>query len=325
MGGLNETDRLRKAGIPAKKASVSRVPLSCCVVKTAGPTAHPRARVPLDVELKDWIKLHGVPVGERRFKAKEDGDRLEVIDGARRTKAGLVAQAELQREAPRQPPLEWDRSDPNDPGQLFVDCEIVICGDLELMLERLDANVSRGLPDSKSVLAAIVKQIVRINKGEPDAALMARIVAAMPHGVTSSVVLALARWDNLAPELQERLDDPAVPIGLLVPVVEARAEDRDALLTSLLAKKITTARGAKRAENTERERDGEPRPRRLPPRKLLAVAKAVVAVPVMAPAEDEFRRGLAAGLKLAAGKRAGKLPKPIAEAIKGALAPSRKP
>lgn len=317
MGGLNETDRLRAAGIKAKKASVSRVALSSFVVVQKGPTAHPRAHLSVDEALVEHIKQHGIPTDERRFRAREDGDRLEVIDGARRHKAATVAEAWLRKHQPRQAPLEWDRGDANDLGQLFVDTQIVICSDLDLILERLDANVSRGLPDSPAVLAATVAQIVKLNKGEPDEALMARILDRMPRTVTGPrVVLALLRWDNLSEDLRARYEAGEAPLETLPAVVEARSDERAALLDRLVASGTKTTQAAKRQANkATAERD--PWARRMTPRQLEAFAARLDGVN-MAHEDDEARlEGVALGLRLAMGSDARTILKgePLAEVL----------
>jgi hypothetical protein len=331
--GLNAAARLKKAGIEVKKTDVIRAPLEAMHVVTSGPTRHPRAHLPVDAALVDHIKAHGIPTDERRFKSREDGDRLEVIDGARRTKAARVAETWLQKNQPRQPPLEWDRADPQDPGRLYVETEIVSCSDLDLMLERLGANVSRGLPDSASVLASIVASIIKINKGEPDAALLGRILAAMPQGVTAAVVTALARWDNLAPELQARFDSGDAPIGLLVPVLAARAEDREAVLARLIRDGVRTAKGATRQANKARnERD--PWARRMSPRQAVKVADALTAlelpVKVKSDRVKHVAEGIVMGLYLAANEDVesvlSEMPDALADAIREARAtkPTRK-
>ena len=301
--GLNAAARLTNAGTGVKKADLLRLPIDVFHIVKSGPTKHPRGHLPPDPELVEHIKLHGIPCDERRFVGKEDGDRIELIGGCRRTVAGLVAQAWLQKHRPNQAPLERDKRDPEGPWVLYAEVELREVSGIDLVLERVNANVSRGLPDSPSVLAAEVKAIVKMNKGAPDADLMRQIVAAMPRGVTAGVVSALSLWDNLAPELQARFESGEAPIGLLVPVMAARAEEREALLTKLLASGVRTAKGATRARNEERDK-ADPWARRMSPRKVRAVAEAVHgAFPAKGRAASlsEAAFYLASGMRLAAG------------------------
>ena len=272
--GLNAAARLTNAGTGVKKADLLRLPIDVFHIVKSGPTKHPRGHLPPDPELVEHIKLHGIPCDERRFVGREDGDRIELIGGCRRTVAGLVAQAWLQQHRPNQAPLEKDKRDPDGPWVLYAEVELREVSGIDLVLERVNANVSRGLPDSPSVLAAEVKAIVKMNKGAPDADLMRQIVAAMPRGVTAGVVSALSLWDNLAAELQARFESGEAPIGLLVPMMAARAEEREALLTKLLASGVRTAKGATRARNEERDK-ADPWARRMSPRKMRAVADAL--------------------------------------------------
>ena len=327
--GLNAAARLRQAGADIKKTDVIKFALGSLVVVTKGPAAHPRAHLPVDRALVEHIKVHGIP--RERFCVREDGERGEVIDGARRTKAARVAEQELQREAPRRAPLEGPFSGPDDPGRLYVEAEVISCSDLELLLRRLDANVRRGLPDSASVLASIVKSIIAINKGEPDDALMRRIVAAMPQGVTAGVVAALSRWDELTSELQARFDSSEAPIGLLPVVLAARRDEREVVLDKAMRDGVRTAKGATRRANKAKD-TADPWARRMTPRFCEALGEAlspfVTSNPGLRdapkPVVTHVRMGIALGLKLAGARGAAAeevlstLPKPIADAIRAA-------
>ena len=324
--GLNAAARLRQAGADIKKTDVIKFALSSLVVVTKGPAAHPRAHLPVDRALVEHIKVHGIP--RERFCVREDGERGEVIDGARRTKAARVAEQELQREAPRRAPLEGPFAGPDDPGRLYVEAEVISCSDLELLLRRLDANVRRGLPDSASVLASIVKSIIAINKGEPDDALMRRIVAAMPQGVTAGVVAALSRWDELTSELQARFDSSEAPIGLLPVVLAARRDEREVVLDKAMRDGVRTAKGATQRANRAKDK-ADPWARRMTPRQAARVAEGLMeACP-----EDSMvvtPKGIAVGLWLAtqtdedAQAVLKTLPKRIAEAIRAARVASKR-
>mgnify|MGYP007071601104 CR=1 FL=1 len=323
--GLNAAARLTNAGTGVKKADLLRLPIDVFHIVRTGPTKHPRGHLPPDPELVEHIKLHGIPCDERRFVGKEDGDRIELIGGCRRTVAGLVAQAWLQKHRPNQAPLERDKRDPEGPWVLYAEVELREVSGIDLVLERVNANVSRGLPDSPSVLAAEVKAIVKMNRGAPDADLMRQIVAAMPRGVTAGVVSALSLWDNLAPELQARFESGEAPIGLLVPVMAARAEEREALLTKLLASGVRTAKGATRARNEEKDK-ADPWARRMSPRKMRAVADALTDEKGTAlddRATSDAALYVACGLRLAAGHDVPAVLKQLPKAVRREIEAAR--
>lgn len=336
--GLNAARRFKDAGADVKKTDVLKFALSALRVVTSGQRKHPRAHLPVDRALVEHIKKHGIP--REFFTVREDGDLGEVIDGARRTKAAHVAEKELQLEAPRIWPLEprgrgW--TDEDGPGHLYVEAEVVSCSDLELQLLRLDANARRGLPDSASVLAAIVGNIVRLNKGMPDAALTTRIVEAMPQGVTSGVVIALSRWDELTPELQVRWESGDAPLGLLPVVLAAAVDEREAVLDKALREGVRTAKGATRRANKVRGAK-DPWARPMTPRQGIKAAEhlgnTIYGAQSIEGAIKELNSGrkqvsliaaaVAIGITIASSKDAGalveQLPQPIADALRKARA-----
>ena len=297
----NAKKRLRAAGIEANEVSASRfmhVPhVDLFVAPKGHPLFDPRSLDPVDeaiaADMADRVTRGEVP-NTRALLVRAEGSTLLVVDGHGREKA-LRRAAEI---AGRQlmPLVEFFQGD-----------------DRALLLERARRNDHDRFArkDAASVLAFRVKQLTAIGASEPE------IVAAMPRGIGPTEVDALARWDTLTKELRPRFDAGEAPIGLLSSVLEVPRDEQPTRLDKLLAAGIRTARGAKRAENTERERNDEPRPRRMRPAKLLGIAKAIASTQI---AEEEagFARGFTAALKLAAGARTGKLPKAIADAVKGA-------
>lgn len=322
-GGLNLAQRMRAQGVDFKKGDVLRVALRQFKIVERGPRKHPRSHLPADPELVAFIKVHGVPTEDRRFEAMQDGEDFEVIEGCRRTVAGRVAEAWLRKHKPRQAPLEYDRVDPTDLGQLYVETVVVSLSDLEIGLRRLNANKARGLPDSPSVLASIVASIIAANKGEPDAALMARIVDAMPRGVTAGVVTALSRWDELTPELQGRFESGDAPIGLLPIVLAARREDREDVLAKALREGVRTAKGASQRANRAREAK-DPWSRRMSPRVALKLAAALEALTGRRAEASIVAGGVSLGLILASGhdpeRTLERLPRVVADALRKARA-----
>lgn len=325
--GLNESERLKAAGVPARKGSVTKVPLNSIMVPTAGEVAHPRWSLPLDEDLIAFIMKHGVP---GRFTVREAGIvddvmMLQLCDGSRRTKNGLEAQARLQKLAPRKAPLIWDKDDPRDPGVLYAEIHVFNGTDAEFLLERLRTNSEPGkLPDSTEVLAITVKQLAVAGCEDIDA-----IVGAMPRGVTKKDVQALARWDNLMPEVKARWIREDLPVGLLAAVLDAPRDKQMETLNLLVSKGITSSKGATRTLNTQREeKTGQPRVRKFTPAKLAKIAKRVA--PENPPklvfdpdekgysARDEaiFRLGMSAGLNLGGAQKTGSLPTEVSAIIR---------
>lgn len=327
--GLNATARFKAAGVEARKTDVTRIAIAFCIVITEGPTAHPRWKFPIDPDLRARILVDGIP---GRFTVREAPQKsgalmFEIIDGARRFKAALDAQEELRRTRPRQAPLVWDRDDPNDPGSLFVDLDLWDGDDAALLLARLDANRG-GLPDSLSVLAAIVKGLAKLGCEDVGA-----IVRVMPRGITPKVVQALGRWGNLVPELRPRFDVGEFPPDLLPAVLDAPRDEQVATAERLKASGIKSTRGATRATNKARD-ERDPWARRMTPRAARAAAIQI------APADDTceklflqaeeregvraaIRLGIAIGFRLQGPEAKGlldTLPEPIADAIREARA-----
>ncbi len=324
--GLNESERLKAAGVPARKGSVTKVPLSNIMVPTEGEVAHPRWSLPLDEELIAFIMKHGIP---GRFTVREAGIvddvmLLQLCDGSRRTKNGLEAQARLQKTAPRKAPLIWDKDNPKDPGVLYAEIKLFDGTDAAFLLERLRTNSQVGLPDSTEVLAITVKQLAAAGCEDLDA-----IVEVMPRGVTKKDVQALARWDNLVPEVKARWIREDLPVGLLAAVLDAPRDKQMETLDLLVSKGITSSKGATRTINTQREqKTGQPRVRKFTPAKLAAIAKRVAPEKpeklVFDPDEKGysvrdvviFRMGLAAGANLGGAQKTGRLPAEVAAIIR---------
>lgn len=337
--GLNEADRLKAAGIEAKKASVTRMRVNQLALLAEGPTAHPRAGLPPDPGLVSWIKangmvgLDGVPW---RFLCRElglDGDgvmQIEVGNGSRRANAALLAEEQLRSGAPRQAPLHFKRDDPSDLGRLFVDVELFSGTDAEFILARLAANSEPGkLPDSTEVLAVTVAQLLAAGCTEVD-----EIVAVMPAGVRRKEVQALARWENLTKEARLYIVEHDLPPGLLPAILDAHRTEQLSTAMRLHAAGVKSAAGATRKIRQDREeRTGEPasKARRWNPAKLVRCARAIsvpskVILPdeeqTMSPediaklVDDAEARGFAKALLFAAGEKTGKIPVGVRTAIK---------
>lgn len=345
--GLNEADRLKQAGIQAKKASVTRLPLGQLALVEEGPTAHPRASLPVDLALKNHIVEHGmVGLDGRpwRFVVRETGVGedgvmgLEVGDGSRRTRAGLEAERYLRLQRPRQAPLHFDRGDPADLGRLYVDVELFNGTDAEFILARLAANSEPGkLPDSTEVLAVTVAQLLAVGCTDVD-----EIVAHMPRDVRRKEVQALARWDNLTKEAKAFIVEHDLLPGLLPAILDAPRAEQLATAMRLHANGVKSAAGATRQLRREREeRTGEPasKARRWAPAKLVRCAKAIsVPSKVILPDEDQSMtpedivklvddaegRGFAKALLFAAGEKTGKIPKSVTAAIKAVNGQAKK-
>lgn len=325
MGGLNEADRLKANGVEARKASITRVPIMRFQVEQEGPTAHPRWAWPMSDALRAHVLTEGVP---GRFKARETGVQggvmgLELIDGARRLKAGLSAEEWLREHRPRQPPLVFDRGNPRDEGRLYVDVDLVACSDVELMFERLAANSEPGkVADTPSVLAAIVTGLAKLGCEDIGA-----IVKVMPRGVGPKEVQALARWGNLAADLRPRFDSGEAPIGLLSAVLDAPRKEQAAALDRLLANGVRTAKGATRAAHKAKDK-ADPWARRMSPRTLVRVADSLRARRGLTPHQRELLCMIAVGFDLSTTKARETLdglPLPLADAIREARAKPKRP
>lgn len=333
--GMNEVQRLQAAGVQAKKASVTRLPLRAVTIPKEGSVAHPRYTLPPHRPLIDYIKKHGVPgaLSLREAGIVDDVMTFDLCNGSRRTKNGLIAEEELRAEAPRKAPLTFDRDDPSDLGVLYADVELFVGSDAEFLLERLSTNANREqLPDTVDVLAATVKQLKALKFEDVDA-----IVAVMPRGVGPKEVHALGRWDNLFPSVQARFIAGA-PIGLLPAVCDApRTEEaQHAVLDTMSAKGITNAAGATRVLNKERVEKaaakGETVAKKISPKQ----AKKVTAALLPTPAErkeafdaiDRLPRGaehyerlyaeaFAAGMRYRSGEKVTGMPRRVLDAIAG--------
>lgn len=335
MSGMNESDRLKQHGVMARKASVTRPPIHQLTLVRTGPTAHPRADFLPDESLVKWIMANGMRAitGEPwKFVVREMGVDpttgvmgLEIGNGSRRQNAGLEAERRLRATKPRARPLVWDKADPNDLGRLYVDIELFVGTDAEFLRMRLAANSEPGkLDDSTFVLAVTVKQLHDVGDDDIDA-----IVAVMPRGVGKKEVQALARFDNLVPAVKARWIAEDLPVGLLAAVLDAPRDKQMETLDLLLAKGITSSKGATRTLNTKREETtGAPRPRKFTPKKLKAIAKMVapaMGVQVCFDSEEAnfseremeiFKGGFAAAANLFAGQKTGALPAEITTIIK---------
>lgn len=335
MSGLNEADRLKKnGGLDARKASVTKLPLGQIRVATDGPIAHPRAALPADEALVQWIMANGMRSREGtpwRFLAREQGmvgDALDVVvgNGSRRHKAGLEAERRLREvqalrlkeSGLRLGPLVWDKTDPSDLGRLYVEIELHDGTDAEFVLARIAANSEPGkLPDSAEVLALQVLQLLDLGCDD-----FAAIQAVMPPGVGKKEVQALARWRLLTPAARERFVAADAPAGILSAVLDAPPAEQLAVLEALLAAGVRTKYGATLAQKKAREeKTGEPaaKARRWQPKKLVACANALPGLFAgQDPGSEEpaFARGFAAALKFAAGEKTGRLPKLVAQAVR---------
>lgn len=298
--GLNAAARLKDEGVPVRKTDVLRVPLDDFFLVSEGLTAHPRRDYPVDPELLAISRATGVP---GKFLAKErpqkrGAPKFEIIDGARRDIAGLVAQDELRKTAPGKRPLVIvEGRDPR--GCLLVELDLYTGEDgAELIRARIRANRG-GLPDSLCVLAAQVIALVRL--GVTDAS---EIVPDMPRGIGPAEVEALGRWKSLSPALRERFDALGVAhVGLLRAVLAAPEDEQEATLEKLLASRVKSTRAATRAVRAEKDK-ADPWARRMSPRKVRAVAEAVHgAFPAKGRAASlsEAAFYLASGMRLAAG------------------------
>jgi len=296
--------RLREKGIDANEVSPSRfmhVPHTALWVAPKGHALFdPRSLDPVDEamaqDMADRVARGECPNTDALL-VWEQGDRLIVGDGHGRSRA-LVRAAEILEKV------------------LMPLVEFFVGDEKSFLLARARRNDHGRFArvDAPSVLAFRVKQLVAVGADHRE------IADACPRGVGPAEVDALARWDDLVLECRRRFDAGEAPIGLLSVVLSVERAEQPAKLDALIAAGVKTSRGAKRAENVEREKNDEPRPRRLRPAKLLEIATAITAAPVTAllNGEADFARGFAAGCKLAAGARTGKLPKPIAAAVKAA-------
>lgn len=331
MGGLNETDRLKKdGGLDVKKASVSKPWIAQLRVASEGPTAHPRRTLPVDEALVAHIMANGMVGADGRpwrFLGREAGKgedgllTIDIGDGSRRHKAGVeaerrlrAAQAErVKRGESRVGPLQWDKSDPSDLGRLYVEIELFVGTDAEFILARIAANAEPGkLPDSVEVLAIQVAQLAAIDCEDIDA-----IVAAT--GLSKREVQALARWKLLTPAARFRFVEADLPVGVLSAVLDAPPAEQLALVENFIANDVRTAHKATiRTKKAREERTGEPatKGRLWRPAKLVACANAVFAAPDPGGDDAAFARGFAAALRFAAGEKTGRLPRVVTAAIK---------
>lgn len=360
MGGLNEADRLKKdGGLDAKKASVTKLPLGQLRVATDGPTAHPRRALPVDEVLVQHIMRNGMVGADGRpwrFLGREAGkndDGLQLIDigdGSRRHKAGLEAerrlsehQAErLKHSGIRVAPLQWDKSDPSDPGRLYVEIELFVGTDAEFILARIAANSEPGkLPDSTEVLALQVAQLAACDCEDLDA-----IVAVMPRGVGRKEVQALARWGLLTKAARARFVEGDLPPAVLSAVLDAPPAEQLGVVEAFIAGNVRTAMKATiRTRKAREDKTGEPatKGRGWKPKKLAACAKSIAtATPYAvhfiaggvvtreghAPSVEEAEaavkmiedaaeaRGFAKAMLFQAGEKTGRLSKAVTAAIK---------
>ena len=331
MGGMNEAERLKDAGLDAKKATTTKLPVGQMFVATKGPTAHPRAGLPVDEALVQHIMANGMRatsgepwrlIGrELVCDATRDGVTIEVeiCNGSRRHKAALEAEKRLRKSAPRCAPLIWDKADPADLGRLFVEVSLIPSGDdAAFLMARLAANTEPGkLPDSVEVQAKTVIQLVKLGCEDFDA-----VRAVLPGNPTRKEVEALSRWEDLTVVARSHFVEVNAPRGILPAVLAAPRAEQCAAVDRLMAQGVRTVKGATRRANTEREKNGEPRPMRaMKPAKCLEVAKAALAVNVetLKAGEADFVRGVAFFARYVGGaKRPGTCPAPVLEILKRA-------
>lgn len=331
MSGMNEAERLKNAGLDAKKATTTKLPVGQMFVALTGPTAHPRAALPVDEALVQHIMANGMRAasGEPwRFIGRElvcevpgEGPTIEVeiCNGSRRHKAALEAEKRLRKSAPRCAPLIWDKADPRDLGRLFVEVSLIPSGDdAAFLMARLAANTEPGkLPDSVEVQAKTVIQLVKLGCEDFDA-----LRAVLPDSPTRKEVEALSRWEDLTPAARLRFSVVNAPRGILPAVLAVPRVAQLDEIDRLMAQGLRTTKGVTRRANTEREKNGEPRPMRaMKPAKCLEVAREALAVDVskLKAGEADFVRGVAFFARFVGGaKRPGTCPAPVLEILKRA-------
>ena len=341
--GLSQSDRLKKNGIPTKKASVTKVPLDSLYVVTTGSTAHPRWNLDVEQSLIDYICRNGVPTDNQRMLVRESGIHeggpvatvdtekltvslvwsekhandqtvmLEMINGARRLKHGLIAQEILRETAPRTAPLSWDKDDPNDLGSLYVDVELFAGSDGELWIARLAANSDRNAkPDAPEVIALSIKMARKAGVSDGE------LLASCPRWVDAGLLDALGRWDNLVETLRPRFNSGEIPIQLLPAVLEAPRDKQEERAQSFLNAGVRSKAGATRMLNEERTQRSIEKGQ--VPKKLTPKQVATIVIALAEPAKTNGRaKMLAAGLSIAAG-----LPFDIPEEFKGLIEQSLK-
>lgn len=311
--GLNESDRLKSAGLVTKKASTTKAPLYQLTLKREGPTAHPRADLAPDEALVQHIMKNGMRAvtGEPwRFLVRDNGKgaedlwpEIEIINGSRRDNAGLEAERRLRESAPRMPPLVFDKKDESDLGRLYVEVELFTGSDAELILARLAANSEPGkLPDSIEVLALTVAQFVTLT-GITDAkellGVLADLQKVMPPGTTAADVSALSRWKNLTPEARTALVEANAPVHVLTHVLAVKRSEQVAMARKLIESGAKDRGMVGKEAKKERAANGHEVAFKWSPRKLEKLAKHVESEKVGS-ARD--RAMLSAGLLLASGR-----------------------
>lgn len=317
--GRNAEQRLRASGIEAKRVNPSRslmVPRSALRMAPAGHVLHdPRSLDGANLEMAADMAARvqgGQEPNHRAILVRDEGvDEstglrvLLVVDGHGRT----LASGEAERILLRAGVLSSSED-------LYVRVDFFEGDDAAVIEERIRRNDHDRFQrrDSASVLAFRVRQLRGLGRSVKE------IAAVCPREVGPAEIDALGRFENLSASLRARFDAGA-PLGLLAAVLDASPDERAALLDSLEAKGLKSSRGATRARNTEREREGEPRPVRLPPRKCLEVSKAIRSAPVLAlpNGEADFARGMATAFAMMGGApRPGKVPAPILKILKAA-------
>ena len=319
MGSSKETF-LRNLGIQASEVSGSRmirVPHTALLLAPEGHWAHdPRSLYEPDPEMvRDMIgrfERKEPNANEKPLlcwpepvdaKGDEGGDRLLVGDGSQRTNAATAAFAELRRRKLLGAgdclmlAVEWHKGDR--------------ASFLEARLQRNDhSRLAR--PDTASVLAYRVAQLIPLGRTH------AQIAAKIGRGVTSGVVEALERWDEVAAGVQRKIDAGDIPLALLPELVTLSKGAQEARAAELVAAGVRTSKGATRRRNKAQEvRDPWARP--MGRRALWKVGKAL-GEPVWG--GNRYAEGVADALKLAslsgedAKKHLDNMPRKVADAIR---------
>ena len=327
MGSSKETF-LRGLGIQATEVSGSRmirVPHTALLLAPEGHWAHdPRSLYEPDPEMvRDMIG---------RFERKEpnanekpiliwsdpvdaNGDegegasRLLVGDGSQRTNAVCAAFAELRRRKLLgagdwlMMAVEWHKGDR--------------ASFLEARLQRNDhTRLSR--PDTASVLAYRVAQLIPLGRTH------AQIAAKIGRGVSSGVVEALERWDEVAASVQRKVDAGEIPLQLLPELVTLPKGAQEARAAELVAAGVRTSKGATQRRHREQEAR-DPWSRRMGALALWNVGKAIGETVT---GGNRYAEGVADALKLAslsgddAKKHLDNMPRKVADAIRKARAGS---
>lgn len=246
-------DRGNKHGLDLKKGTNVRASVRKLTIATGDhPLAHPRANLPVDEALV--ADIMSSPVGIReKVEVWEDAGKLYVIDGSRRTRAGLVIFERTGKE-------------------LEVDLRYFVGSFSDAILRRLECNSDpTKLPDSAQVLSDTI--IAALKYG----ATLDDVLKRMPREVGAKEAEALTRFGNLDPLVAGCFNDPnpstRAPIGLLPAVLDVKRSEQMKTLKTLMSGGITTARGATRKLNADkREKSGDAR-ERVHPRTLTRVVE----------------------------------------------------